>query len=175
MHWRWLLSQLLTAPTRRPGQSHVLIPASRTERLVIVHCSSLSRVFSEPMTSFECIKPTKETFERLTAPLASREGCARGGGRRRTPDPQRRDGVIALHCSSSPEPHRPPARAGSFDAASRQLGCAAAYCPNCRFVSFGGELIRTFASVHPYHCTCRFRKLHPLDSRSRANQNMIDG
>ena len=123
MHWRWLLSQLLTAPTRRPGQSHVLIPASRTERLVIVHCSSLSRVFSEPMTSFECIKPTKETFERLTAPLASREGCARGGGRRRTPDPQRRDGVIALHCSSSPEPHRPPARAGSFDAASRSLGC----------------------------------------------------
>ena len=90
--------------------SHVLIPASRTERLVIVHCSSLSRVFSEPMTSFECIKPTKETFERLTAPLASREGCARGGGRRRTPDPQRRDGVIALHCSSSPEPHRPPGR-----------------------------------------------------------------
>ena len=58
--------------------SHVLIPASRTERLVIVHCSSLSRVFSEPMTSFECIKPTKETFERLTAPLAAREGGARG-------------------------------------------------------------------------------------------------
>ena len=38
-----------------------------------MHCSSLSRVFSEPMTSFECIKPTKETFERLTAPV----GCAR--------------------------------------------------------------------------------------------------
>src|SRR5438477_2685429 len=105
MHWRWLLSQLLTAPTRRPGQSHVLIPASRTERLVIVHCSSLSRVFSEPMTSFECIKPTKETLLRA-------KGVRGGGGRRRTPDPQRRDGVIALHCSSSPEPHRPPGESG---------------------------------------------------------------
>src|SRR5947199_190939 len=128
MHWRWLLSQLLTAPTRRPGQSHVLNPASWDRRVVIGHCSSLFPGFNEAMTSFECIKPTKETFGRLAAPLASREGCARGGGRRRTPDPQRRDGVIALHCSSSPEPHR-----------------------------------------------CRFRKLHPLDSRSRANQNMIDG
>ena len=28
------------------------------------------------------------------------------------PDPQRRDGVIALHCSSSPEPHRPPGESG---------------------------------------------------------------
>ena len=124
MHWRWLLSQLLTAPTRRPGQSHVLIPASRTERLVIVHCSSLSRVFSEPMTSFECIKPTKETFERLTAPVGcARRACAGAevaGGR-----PILNVELVSSRCIARRHPSRTalPARASSFDAASRQLGC----------------------------------------------------
>src|SRR5947208_7622487 len=173
MHGRWLLSQLLTAPTRRPGQSHVLIPASRTERLVIVHCSSLSRVFSEPMISFECIKPTKETFERLTAPLAAREGGARG--RRSQADARSSTSrwchrAALLVVTRAAPPSR--ARAGSFDATSWQLGCAHQR-GECHVGFFGPMLklearwLRPVGSTHLAGCSMRTTQ-SPSFSRIRT-------